>query len=82
MVFLLLEQQFELFHKKSAHDLIFAFLEIVQAIKRHLSCHFTDDVGVDAAHVDLNAGNFLNVFTNKVKAFSDESVDLKKFSGD
>ena len=55
MVFILLEQELQFLHKEAADDLVLALLEDVEAIEADLLCHLTNDVSVDAGHVDLDS---------------------------
>lgn len=73
-----LEEQLKLLHKEARHQLVFALFELVQTVQRHLACHISDDLRVDAAHVHLDAGNFLDVLDEELKALLDEAVDLEE----
>ena len=66
VVLFLLKQKFELLHEKSTNDLVFAFFEHIEAVQAHFLGHLTDDVCVDAGHVDLDSGNFLDMLSNEV----------------
>ena len=79
---LLLEEQLQLLHEKSTDQLVFSLLEHVQSIQADFSCHFTDDLRVDAAHVHLHLGYLLNVLHKEVEALLDEPVDLQEVSRD
>ena len=76
MVFVFLEKKFELFHKEPRNNLIFTLFQIIQSIKTHFFGHFTDDVSIYAGHVYLNSGNFLNMLTDEIQAFTDKSINF------
>jgi len=82
IVFLLLKKQFELLHKESTHNLVLALLEDVKPVEAHFLCHLSNDVRIDAGHIDLDSTDFFNVFPDEVKAFSHEAINLEEFCRD
>ena len=55
VILFFLQQKFELLHEEATDDFVFALLEDVQTVEAHFLSHLTDDVGIDAGHVDLHA---------------------------
>ena len=82
VVALLLQQKFQFFHEQTRHQLVFTLLQDVQTVKGHFSGHLSDDLGVDAAHIDLHFGDFFDVLDEEVQALLHESIDLQEVSGD
>ena len=76
MVFVLLKKKFKFFHKEPGDNLIFTLFQIIQSVKTHFFGHFTDDVSIYAGHVYLNSGNFLNMLTDEIQAFTDKSINF------
>jgi hypothetical protein len=82
VIFFFFQQQFQFLHEEARYDLIFSFLQAVQSVKTDFFSHLSDDVSVDALHVDLNARDLFNMFANEIKTLSDEPVDLEELSWD
>lgn len=82
IVFLLLEKQLELLHEESADNLVLALLEDVKPVEAHFLCHLSNDVRIDAGHIDLDSTDFFDVFSDEVKALSHEAIDLEEFGRD
>jgi hypothetical protein len=80
VVGLLLEKQLKLLHEEARHELVLALLQLVQAIERYLARHITNYLRVDAAHVDLHARDFFNIFDEELETFFHEAVNFEEVS--
>jgi hypothetical protein len=66
IILLLLQQEFELLHKESANNFVFALLQNIQTIQTNFLGHFTYNVCIYAGHIDLNSTDLFDMFTDEV----------------
>jgi len=66
-----LQQQLQLLHEQTRYKLVLAFLQQIEPIEGHFASHVSDNLRIDAAHVDLDLGDLLDVLDEVLEALFD-----------
>ena len=63
------KKNFKFLHEKSAYQLVFPLLEPIQSVSFNPLRHFSNDLRINATHINLDFRDFLNILNEEIHAF-------------
>ena len=71
---LFFQKDFQLFHVESTYKLVFPLLKCWESIKRNISSHLPNDIGVETTSINQNLSNFFYVLGEEIQTFFHQSI--------